>query len=170
MKKVGFLITALTLIIFASCKKSEEFVNPEYMCECGNITWQGEQFPLLAAEYTRVNDSLPLSRRYYLTADVASETETETHSVNIYFDLDSIDQPEFFINLDTVDVYIEEIDLNSDLPFKTFTATDGIVNVNGAVLGGRETASMDLILRQTVGGAPAGLEFSFKGNFAVFVE
>lgn len=140
------------------------------MCNCGSLIWQGETFTLNNAEYVLANDTLPLSRQYYLTADVAAEGEVGTHSLNIYFDLDSVDHPQFFIPEDTVAVYIEEIDENAAIPFKTYAAVNGIVNVNGALLGGTERVSMDLILQQTTNGVPVGFEISFKGNFSVVVD
>ena len=169
MKKSAFLLVIGAIAILFACKKSSEFVNPEYMCECGAVTWQGEQFQLLGAEYVLVNDTLPLSRQYYLTADVASEGVTTDHSLNIYFTLDSVNLGQFFIPQDTLDVIIEEIDEGADIPFKTYTAVNGVVNANGAVFGGTESVSMDFVLQQTVNGVPVGFESSFRGNFKVNV-
>lgn len=122
------------------------------------------------ADYVLANDTLPLSRKYYLTADVTAEGEVGTHSLNIYFDLDSVDQQQFFIPEDTVTVHIEEIDEGAAIPLKTFQSVNGVVNVNGALFGGTERVSMDLILQQTTLGVPVGFEISFKGNFSVVVD
>ena len=170
MKRTYWIIFAFICLAAISCKKSSDFINPEYMCNCGSLIWQGETFSLNNAEYVLANDSLLLSRKYYLTADVAAEDEVGTHSLNIYFDLDSVDHPQFFIPEDTVAVYIEEIDENAAIPFKTYAAVNGVINVNGALLGGTERVSMDLILQQTTNGVPVGFEISFKGNFSVVVD
>ncbi|MGB0423294.1 MAG: hypothetical protein ACPGED_03180, partial [Flavobacteriales bacterium] len=163
MKRTYWIIFAVLSVVVFSCKKSSEFLNPVYMCNCGSLVWQSEAFTLNNAEYVLAHDTLPLSRQYYLTADVAAEGEVGTHSLNIYFDLDSADHPQFFIPDDTVSVYIEEIDENAAIPFKTYQAVNGVINVNGALLGGTERVSMDLILQQTTNGVPVGFEIPFKG-------
>ncbi len=164
-------LIAFLLIAFTACKKSEEFVNPNFVCECGALTWEGESFELLAAEYILASDTLPLSRKYYLTSDVRAENETETHSINVSFELDSVDHPIFFVPEDTVAVLVEEINLNNELfPYRQYISTVGVINVNGAIFGGRESISMDLILKEVVNGTPVGFDISFQGNFSVNVE
>ena len=144
-------------------------MNPEFMCECGAVTWQGEEFQLLGAEYVLINDTLPLSRKYYLTANVASEGVTTDHFLNIYFTLDSVNLGQFSIPEDNIQVVIEEIDESAEIPFKTFTAVNGVVNANAAILGGTESVSMALGLQQTLNGVPIGFDSSFSGNFKVTV-
>lgn len=162
----GALIVALW-----GCKKSEDFVNPVYMCECGELTWGGETYPLLLAEYVTLADSLPLSRRYYLTTDVRLEGEDESHNLNFTLELDSVNHPVFFVPNDTVPNLLEEVNFNDDiLPYRTFTTVNGVVEVNGAPLGGTETVSMEMLLKEVVNGDTVGFEIPFTGSFSVTIE
>lgn len=172
MKKyIALSFVCFLMMAFVACKKSEDFVNPVYACECGALTWEGESFPLLDASYILAAEDLPLSRKYYLTSDVRAENETETHSINVSFELDSVDHPIFYVPEDTVAVLIEEINLNNELfPYRQYISTVGVINVNGAIFGGQESVSMDLILKELVNGTPVGFDISFKGNFSVNVE
>lgn len=169
--KTGFPLLLIMMLFLAGCAKNEDFVNPEYMCECGTITWQGEEYPLLMAEYTQPDDDNILSRRYFLTADIRLEGETEAHNLNIQLGTDSVDQVVQFIPEDEVFNYFEEVNQNDELlPVRTYTCTNGVVNFSPAFLGGTESVSFEMVLRETVNGQPVGFDISFKGNFSVEIQ
>ncbi|WP_306640028.1 hypothetical protein [Sanyastnella coralliicola] len=171
MKRVLFL-GLLTIIIGAlGCAKNEEFVNPVYMCECGSVSWQGTAYPLQLAEYVQPDEDNFLSRRYYLTADIRLEGQTQPHTLAITLGTDSVDQVVQFIPADTVFNLVEEIDQNSQLlPYRTYVCTNGVVNFNPAFLGGRESVAFEMILRETIGTDTVGFDIPFSGSFNVTIQ
>lgn len=170
-KSVLALFVVATAMLFFGCAKNEDFVNPVYECECGTITWQGAEYPLLLAEYIQPDDDNFLSRRYFLTADVRLEGEVEPHNLSIQLGTDSVDQVVQFIPDDEVFNFFEEVNDNDQLlPYRTYVCTNGVVNFNPAFLGGRESVSFEMILRETVDGDTVGFDIPFSGSFSVTIE
>ena len=168
MKKFLLFFSLVLGLAFVGCQKSEDFVNPEFMCECGSLNWNGQEYPLLMAEYVLEGEDLFLSRRYFLTTDIRLEGESKPHNLSFQLGIDSVDQAVLYIPADTVFNLVEEVDQNDELfPYRTYTGTNGIVNVNPAILGGTESVSFQIILRETVNGDTVGFDIPFSGNFTV---
>ncbi|MBI1267456.1 MAG: hypothetical protein GC193_08510 [Cryomorphaceae bacterium] len=169
MKKVLLLLTIALAV--GSCKKTDEFVNPVFMCDCGSIKWGGVEYPLQMAEYVLGDPENFLSRKYVLTADVRTEFEVEPHNLNIQLGVDSVDQQLFYIPNPDVLNWFEEINQNDILlPYRTYTSTVGLVNITPAILGGNETVSFEMILREVVNSDTVGFDISMKGNFNVTIN
>lgn len=163
-----FGLFAITLLF--ACKKTEEFVNPEFMCECGVVKWNGIDYPLLMAEVVRTNPENPFSRRYYLTADVRLEGEVEPHNLNIQISIDTIGPGAFYIPENNVVTLFEEVNQNDELlPYRAYECTNGLVNVTPAILGGEERADYQMILREVVNGELVGFDESVSGDFQVTI-
>lgn len=166
MKKL--LLLAATIAAVSGCKKQDEFINPVYNCECGSIKWQGVDYPFQMAEYVLGDPDDILSRKYYLTADVRTEFETEPHQLNIQLGVDTVNHTPFFIPDPDVLNWFEEINQNDALlPYRTYTSTVGLVNITPAILGGNERVSFEMIIREVVNGDTVGFEISTKGSFNV---
>jgi hypothetical protein len=171
MKKYLLFFSVITLLAAAGCKKSEEFVNPEFMCECGTLSWNGTEYPLLMAEYVIEGEDLFLSRRYFLTTDIRLEGEEMPHNLSFQLGIDSVDQGILYIPTDSVFNLVEEVDQNDQLfPYRTYTGINGIVNTSPAILGGTESVSFQIILRETVNGDTVGFDIPFSGSFTVNIQ
>lgn len=167
----AFFAVFLFAIVFAGCKKSEEFVNPVHVCECGSLKWDGEEFQLLTANYVLSDTANFLSRRYYLSANVAVEGETETHNVNVILEVDSVDQSIFFVETaEDLFVRVENVNYNDPISVvRVFEPIQGQVLISPAILGGTETVSFNLILKENYNGNLVGFPVSFSGSFIVGV-
>jgi hypothetical protein len=175
-KRTLFISTAaLTLLTLSGCQKNPEFVNPVYACGCGLLNWSGAEYPLLDANYI-VPDSLEeTSRRYYITSDVAVEGENAAHSVNVIIEVNDVLESVFYVGDDDEDailsVLIHEINDNDPiLPLRTFVPVDGVVQIVPAILGGTETVSFNLVVRELYDGDLVGFEKSLVGNLSVYVD
>lgn len=168
--KYTLVLVALSAILFA-CKKTPEFVNPVYKCECGAINWNGTEYDLLMAEYIYPVDSNLLSRRYYATADVTLEGEYDAHNLNFTIEVDTVIEAIFFpeANPDVV-ITIEEVNFNDQLlPLREYSVESGIIEVQANVLGGPETVGFDFIVKETFEGIPVGFPLALSGSFVVEV-
>jgi hypothetical protein len=162
------LFLAIVTFAFAGCKKSEEFTNPVYDCDCGSVKWNGENYPLLMAEYVRSNPENIFSRRYYVTADLRGEGDTEPHNLSIQIGIDSLGGSVFYIPENDVFNLFEEVNNGDELlPYRSYACTNGVINVTPAILGGTESVSFQMILRETVDGAFVGFDIPVSGSFEV---
>lgn len=162
------MLVVVVVTTFAACKKSDEYVNPVFMCECGGLSWQGSPYDLLMSEYVQLDDDDLLSRRYYATADVTLEGELAAHNLNYQMDIDTVTQSVFFIAADTIPFIVEEINYNDDLlPYRKFVAVDGIISIAPAILGGTESVAFDVILKEEFNGQLVGFDIPFSGSMAV---
>lgn len=166
--KTVLVVIALSLTIVA-CKKTPDFVNPVYSCECGSMTWNGDEYQLALAEYINAPDTALLSRRYYATADVQLEDEFDAHNLNFTIEVDTVIKSVFFVDADPdLIIDIEEVNFNDPLlPVRDYQTTGGVVNIAANVLGGPETVSFDLIVKETFDGIPVGFDIPFSGSFTV---
>jgi hypothetical protein len=169
--KCTLTILAFAMVLFA-CKKSEDFVNPVYSCECGAVTWNGSEYNLLMAEYILPVDSNLLSRRYYATADVTLEGEYDAHNLNFTIEVDTVIEAIFFPDANPdVRVTLQEVNFNDQLlPLRDFAVESGIIQINANVLGGPETVGFDLIVKETYEGIPVGFPLALSGNMTVQVS
>ena len=162
-------LTLISMLTLSGCQKNPEFVNPVYACGCGALNWTGVEYPLLDANYI-VPDSLEeTSRRYYITSDVAVE------GVNVIIEVNDALESVFYVGDDDEDailnVLIHEINDNDPiLPLRTFVPIDGVVQIVPAILGGTETVSFNLVVRELYDGDLVGFEKSLTGNLSVYVD
>lgn len=172
MKIRAILILVVVVVAtFASCKKTDDYDNPVFMCECGGFSWQGSPHNLLMSEYVQLADDLPLTRRYYATADIALEDEFYTHNLNYQIEIDTVTNSIFFIEADNIPFLVEEINNNDDLlPYRRFVAVDGIVTVAPSILGGTETVAFDVILKEEFNGQLVGFDIPFSGTMSVQIS
>lgn len=162
------LTFVLISFVFVGCKKSENFVNPVYDCDCGAVKWDGENYPLLMAEYVRSNPENPFSRRYYITADLRGEGATEPHNLSIQIGIDSLGGSVFYIPENDIYNLLEEVNSGDELlPYRSYACTNGVVNVTPAILGGVESVTFQMIVRETVDGQFVGFDIPVSGNFKV---
>lgn len=170
MRKLLIILPLAVILLFA-CKKSEEFVNPEFMCECGVVKWNGVDYPLLMAEYVRANPENPFSRRYYLTADIRLEGEVEPHNLNVQFTIDTVGAGPLYIPENNVVTLFEEVNQNDELmPYRSYECTNGVINMTPAILGGVERADYQMVLKEVVNGELVGFDISISGDFTVNIE
>jgi hypothetical protein len=168
-------LTLISVLTLSGCQKNPEFVNPVYACGCGTLNWTDVDYPLLDANYI-VPDSLEeTSRRYYITADVAVEGENAAHSVNVIIEVNDVVESVFYVGDDDedaiVNVLIHEINDNDPiLPLRTFVPIDGVVQIVPAILGGTETVTFNLVVRELYDGDLVGFEKSLKGNLSVYID
>jgi hypothetical protein len=170
MKRISSIILVVftLVIVFVGCKKSEEFVNPVFMCECGSVNWNGTEYPLLMAEYINYIDTNLLSRRYYVTADVMVEGEIEAHNFNMTIELDTVSQSIFLLPGDDAIVLAEDVNFNDPIQtVRTFQADGGVIEIAPAILGGSESVSFNLSMQQTFDGIPFGVPIPVSGSMVV---
>jgi hypothetical protein len=135
------------------------------------VRWNNVDYPLLMAEYVRSIPDDMFSRRYYLTADIRVEGETEPHNLNIQIGIDSLMGTSHFIPEFDVFTLFEEINQNDELmPYRVYQANQGFVNVAAAFLGGREEVNYQMILKEVVNGQQVGFDISVAGDFNVEIE
>ncbi|NNE55400.1 MAG: hypothetical protein HKN32_05230 [Flavobacteriales bacterium] len=169
--KLSLALVGLSTILFA-CKKTPEFVNPVYKCECGTMNWNGTEFALSMAEYINVPDSALLSRRYYTTADVQLEGEFEPHNLNLTIEVDTVIKAVFFVEADPdLIITLEEVNFNNPLlPVREYAVTSGSVEIAANVLGGPETVNFNLVAKETFDGIPVGFDIPLVGTMTVTIE
>ncbi len=174
MKKgIYFFLFVLAIgLTFSSCKKSEEFINPVYECDCGKVNWFGSNHDLLMSEFVRPDETNFLSRRYYITADVSSSGESEPHHLNIIIETDSVHHEFFDLMLSPhISVEVEEVNYNDPtLLVRHYVPVIGNVNINAAILGGSESASFNLSVQESFNGTPAGAILPLSGSLNVLVQ
>lgn len=169
--RITLLFAAVALFFIAGCKKSEEFINPVYECNCGTVKWRNADYPLLMAKYVESIPGDNFSRRYYLTADIRQEGETLPHNLNIQIGIDSLTSPSFYIPENDVFTLFEEVNDNDEMtPIRTYAATTGFVNVGGAIIGGEESVNYQMVLKEVVNGQQVGFDISAAGEFEITIE
>jgi len=176
--KFGLKVKSIALVlsissVLLSCKKTEEYIPEPYKCDCGQMTWQGSTYDLLDANYVRLIEEEELSRRYYITAEVKSSTESKPHSVNFYIEIPDVTSSIFDLTEDDIEFAAKAEQVNQNdplLPLRTFEAQSGRVVVSPAFLGGTENVQFSVILQETFNGCNVGGPVSISGNFKVEVS
>ncbi len=166
--KITVLVLAISFA-FAACKKSEEFVNPVFTCDCGSLNWNGTSFQLQMAEYVNPIDTSDYARTYFLTADVTSEDETETHNLNLSFEIENIINSPFLLAEQSIPFSLEEINYNDPFfPMRRFVPYTGVITINPAIFGGTETVELNLLLNEVSSdGIVLNTEIPFNGSFSI---
>ncbi|MEY3398041.1 MAG: hypothetical protein RL220_635 [Bacteroidota bacterium] len=172
-RALPFLAILGVSALFSGCKKTPDYVNPVYSCGCGAMSWVGTQYPLLDANYIIPIEGEALSRRYYCSADVQIEGETGTHNVNLIIEISDVSESVIYVGDDEVEMEIVAHEVNENdpiLPVRTYVATDGVVQISPALLGGNEPVSFNLIVRELYDGDLVGFEKALTGNLNVLVS
>lgn len=175
MKRFALLLGIATAAGLSSCYTSPEFVNPVYNCECGAVTLNGQELPLKMAEAVVWDSLQPLSRRYHLVADLRTADEVTAHApahdFTVMLEFDSINRPVFYVPADGIVNGMQEINQGDDLfPVRDFIATNAIIQPAPAFLGGAETVSFEMLIKETVNGNPVGFEMPLNGTFVVNID
>lgn len=175
---IGLFVAAS--FIFSGCKKTPDYVPNPHKCECGSLTWQGKEYQLLDAEQIRTDESVLYSRRFYITANVALEGESQTHNVNTWIEIpDVLAHSNGLFNIDvttqTVDFTAKVDEFNLNDPFfslRQYGVRQGVVRVTPAPLaGGTETVSYQFILGElNSNGNMIGPDITYSGSFTVSVS
>lgn len=164
-------------IIIAGCKKTPDYVSLPYVCGCGGLTWQGVGYELLDANVVRTDDTEPFSRRYYITAKVKLEGETQPHGLGAWIEIPTVEDGDYYYinqqqNLSQYIARVHEFNLNDPTDtLRTFIPLEGTVLINEAGLtGGNESGSFQMILKQLENNVPVGFPLEFSGSFTVYIE
>jgi hypothetical protein len=170
------LFMALTIVLGA-CKKTPEYVPTPHACECGNLVWNGKDYPLLDAEHIRSHPDTAYSRRYYITANVALEGEEQTHSVNTWIEIPNVTMNTnglYVIDVNSGDIefsaHVDEFNLNDPfVALRKYGVRQGVVRVTPApMFGGSENVSFQFILGElNNAGNPVGPDVQYSGSFTV---
>jgi hypothetical protein len=136
------------------------------------VNWFGSNHDLLMSEFVRPDENNILSRRYYITADVAATGESEPHHLNIIIETDSVHHEYFDLMLSPfISVQIEEVNYNDPTVLvRTFVPVIGNVSITPAIFGGSESASFNLNVQQSFNGSPAGAIIPLTGNLDVLIQ
>lgn len=175
MKRFALFLSIAAAVGLSSCYESPEFINPVYTCACGDLTLNGQSFPLKMAEAVIWDSLQPLSRRYHLVADMrdagAIEAHAPAHDFTVTLEFDSINRPVFYIPADGIVHGMQEINQGDEFfPVKDYVATNAVITPTPAFLGGTETVSFEMLIKESVNGTPVGFEVPFSGSFVVTID
>jgi hypothetical protein len=157
-------------IAIVSCKKTPEYVAQPYKCECGNLTWQGEEYPLLGTTYILTDSTNAKSRRYHITADVLPEDEVGPHGLSLWIELDDIGNGgSFTFDGGAFSAQVDEYNPNDPTDtLRIYEPISGSVQVGAApITGGSESVSFQLTLNQRIDDQLFPGNSSCSGNFVV---
>lgn len=172
MKKVYFFLLVALGFSFSSCQKNEDYVPEPYACDCGGYAWNGGSYQLLSANYIQLLEDNDLSRRYYITANIASPTDAQPHNVNLEILIEDVTESIFDLDEDVVEfaAIAQEVNFNDELlPLREYVPISGRVRVYPAFFGGPERVEFNMVLRESVDGDIVGPQFGFTGDFTVNV-
>lgn len=174
-KSVIFSLLVICAIAISSCKKSPEYTPTPFACACGNLSWQDQPYELLGANYILADSTEPESRRYYVTADVSIEGETQAHGLSIWIEIPSLNGGgQFDINatLNEFEAWVDEYNLNDPIDtLRQFVPVNAVVQVSEAGLsGGTETVSFLLTLNELNNGVPIPGDVNCSGSFSLYIN
>lgn len=172
----NLLFFACVALALWSCKKTPDYVPAPYLCQCGSLTWQGEQYELLGTTYILTDSTNSESRRYYITADVSLEGEQATHGLSAWIEIPDIDGGgEFNIDaqsgVNQFSAWVDEFNPNDPTDtLRQYVPVNAVVQVGAApASGGIETVNFLLTLNQLEDGEPVPGDINCSGNFTVTV-
>ncbi len=177
MKKVSYLliILASSLLIW-SCRKTPDYEPNPFQCKCGNLEWQGASYDLLGANYILSDSTVADSRRYYVTADVAIEGETRTHTLSMWIEVDSLDGGGQFViepgGSADFKCWVDEFNLNDPISeLRQYIPVNAVISVAQApITGGDEKVFFQLTLNELLNGNPIPGDVNLAGEFTVYVN
>lgn len=177
MRIVRFvLIAVLACAFIVACKKTPDYVPSPYACQCGSLTWQGEEYNLLGTTYILTDSTNAKSRRYHITADVSLEGEEATHGLSAWFSVNDIGNGgEFSIDAQTgvnqFQAWVDEFNPNDPTDtLRQYIPVNAVIQVGAApVSGGTENVSFLLTLNQLEDGEPVPGDINCSGTFTVTI-
>lgn len=177
MRIVRFVLFAfLAMASILSCKKTPDYVPSPYACQCGSLTWQGEEYNLLGTTYILTDSTNAKSRRYHITADVSLEGEEATHGLSAWFSVNDIGNGgEFSIDAQTgvnqFQAWVDEFNPNDPTDtLRQYIPVNAVIQVGAApVSGGTENVSFLLTLNQLEDGEPVPGDINCSGTFTVTI-
>jgi hypothetical protein len=165
-----FVVAALIL----SCKKTPDYVAVPFDCACGNVIWQGVDYPLLGTSYILTDSTNNASRRYYITADVSLEGEAATHGLSAWIQIPDIGSGGSFTidaqsGINEFQAWVDEFNPNDPTDtLRQYVPVNAVVQVGAAApSGGLETVSFLLTLNQLEEGEPVPGDINCSGSFTV---
>jgi hypothetical protein len=176
MKRFHLLILLASAMLIWSCKKTPDYEPNPYTCKCGNVEWQGTSYDLLGANYILSDSTVADSRRYYVTADVAIEGETQTHSLSMWIEIDSLDGGgQFVIEPDgesQFKAWVDEFNLNDPIDeLRQYIPVNAVISVAQAPSnGGDEKVFFQLTLNELLNGSPISGDINCSGEFTVYIN
>ncbi len=177
MKKIFyFSIVVASMIAIASCKKSPDYTAVPFFCDCGTFDWQNTTYDLLGVNYILSDSTESESRRYYITADVALEGETQTHGLSAWIEIPDLDGGgQFVINPagdNEFTALVDEFNLNDPIDtLRQYVPVNAVVQVSEAPLnGGDEKVQFQMTLNQYVNGTLIPGDINCSGKFTVYIN
>ena len=167
---LSFCAIILGLVAIVSCKKTPEYIAIPYKCECGNLTWQGAEYPVLGTTYILTDSTNAKSRRYHITADVLPESEDGPHGLSLWIELDDIGNGGGFVfGGGAFSALVDEYNPNDPTDtLRQYIPVSGSVQIGAApITGGSESVSFQLTLNQLENNVPVAGNSSCSGNFVV---
>lgn len=170
-KSTGYFFIVLFLSVL-SCKKTPEYVQEPYLCNCGNLSWAGASYPMLGVHQASADTLRPDYRRYHFSSDVRIEGEEKTHSISGWFVVENIAGGGQFITdlgAQQFSCEIDEYNLNG-VPdtLKRFIPISGSLNISKAQAPGlSEGVTFQLTLGQIVDSTLSTGSISCSGDFSL---
>lgn len=174
--RIYFLALLASVMLVWSCRKTPDYEPNPFQCKCGNLEWQGKSYDLLGANYILSDSTVSDSRRYYITADVAIEGETGTHSLSMWIEVDSLDGGGQFVidpnGEDEFKAWVDEFNLNDPISeLRQYIPVNAVISVAQAPSsGGDETVFFQLTLNELLNGNPIEGDINCSGEFTVYIN
>jgi hypothetical protein len=170
-------LAVLATFVFAACRKTPDYVAVPFDCECGVVTWQGVEYPLLGTTYILTDSTNAKSRRYYITADVSLEGEEEAHGLSAWIQVPDIGNGgSFSIDAQSgesdFEAWVDEFNPNDPTDtLRQYVPVNAVVQISAApVSGGTETVNFQLTLNQLEDGEPVPGDINCSGSFTVAIR
>jgi hypothetical protein len=170
-EKNNVLMWLLALCILG-CQKTPEYVAEEFTCECGNISWLGASYKMLASHQASADSSRLDYRRYHFSGDVRVEGEENTHNLSGWFEVDDIGAGGEFLT-DAVNQQFEatlyEYNLNGVADTtRVFVPVSGSLRVNKASgAGASESVTFQMTLNEVLDSTLSTSSVNCSGDFTV---
>jgi len=166
-----FSIVLVALTIWA-CKKTPDYVAEPYACNCGDVSWSGGSYKLLASHQASADSTRLDYRRYHFSADVRVDGEEKTHSLSGWIEVDDIGSGGQFVTNETNQQFqsqLFEYNLNGVADTtRIFMPVSGSVSISKAsVPGATESVNFQLILNEVLDSTLSTSSVSCSGNFTV---
>jgi hypothetical protein len=167
--KYGFVLAVLLLW---GCQKTPDYVEQPYACNCGNLSWAGGSYKMLAAHQASADSTRLDYRRYHFSADVRLEGEEKTHSLSGWFEVDSIGSGGQFLTSESMKQFKSEIyeyNLNGvDDTTRIFLPISGTLSISKAsAAGATESVNFQLTLNEVLDSTLSTSSVSCSGDFSV---
>ncbi|MFM7106278.1 MAG: hypothetical protein ACKOW8_12220 [Flavobacteriales bacterium] len=170
MKEIYAIVFGV--LIIWGCQKTPDYVEKPYACECGNVTWSGLSYKLLASHQASADSTRLDYRRYHFSADVRLEGEEKTHSLSGWFEVDDIGSGGQFLTNETTQGFqsqIYEYNLNGvEDTTRVFKPISGTVSISKAAsVGATESVSFQLTLNEILDSTLSIISVGCSGDFTV---